>query len=157
MKKNFIFPFNLIQLIVAVTLSIFLNLNAFTQNANQQKTRILFVLDGSQSMFAKWENGQKMQIATRLLGEMVDSLKSVKNVELALRAFGHQYRVLPGERSCKDTKLEVPFSSGNHNQIISKLRDITPKGTTLIAYSLEQAANDFPTCGDCKKYNCTHH
>lgn len=150
MKKHFIFPFSFAQFIIVSILTILLNLNAFTQNNSQQKTRILFVLDGSQSMFARWENGQKMQVATRLLGEMVDSLKNVKNVELALRAFGHQYRVLPGERSCKDTKLEVPFSSGNHDQIISKLRDITPKGTTLIAYSLEQAANDFPNCSDCK-------
>ncbi len=115
-----------------------------------KKTRILFVLDGSQSMYARWENGQKMQVATRLLGEMVDSLKSIENVEVALRAFGHTYRVVQGDRSCTDTKLEVPFGQKNHDKIISRLRDIRPMGTTLIAYSLEQAANDFPTCSDCR-------
>lgn len=109
-----------------------------------QKTRILFVLDGSQSMYARWENGQKMQIATRLLRELVDSLKSAENVELALRAYGHQNNVSSDGRNCKDTKLEVPFAPKNHNKIITKLQSIRPRGTTLIAYSLEQAANDFP-------------
>lgn len=115
-----------------------------------QKTRILFVLDGSQSMYARWENGQKMQVATRLLKKLVDSLKSAENVELALRAYGHQSSVTPSGRNCKDTKLEVPFSANNHQDIKDRLQTIRPKGTTLIAYSLEQAANDFPTCSNCR-------
>jgi Ca-activated chloride channel family protein len=115
-----------------------------------QKTRILFVLDGSQSMYARWENGQKMQIATRLLRELVDSLSDVKNIELALRAYGHQSSVTANGRDCKDTKLEVPFSPKNHKQITERLQTIRPKGTTLIAYSLEQAANDFPECANCR-------
>ncbi len=115
-----------------------------------QTTRILFVLDGSQSMYARWENGQKMQIATRLLRNLVDSLKGVDNVELALRAYGHQNSVTPGDRNCKDTKLEVGFSKSNHEAIKDKLRSIRPRGTTLIAYSLEQAAYDFPDCSDCR-------
>ena len=115
-----------------------------------QKTRILFVLDGSQSMYARWENGQKMQVATRLLRNLVDSLENVDEVELALRAYGHQNIVSSDGRNCKDTKLEVPFAKGNHAKIKSKLRSIRPKGTTLIAYSLEQAANDFPSCTNCR-------
>ncbi|MEQ8624147.1 MAG: VWA domain-containing protein [Vicingaceae bacterium] len=115
-----------------------------------QKTRILFVLDGSQSMYARWENGQKMQIATRLLRELVDSLQGTKEVELALRAYGHQYSVTPGNRNCKDTKLEVAFAKNNHEKIKTKLQSIRPRGTTLIAYSLEQAANDFPPCKNCR-------
>jgi Ca-activated chloride channel family protein len=115
-----------------------------------QKTRILFVLDGSQSMYARWENGQKMQIATRLLRELVDSLKGVDNVELALRAYGHQNNVTADGRNCKDTKLEVPFSPTNHKKITDRLQTIRPRGTTLIAYSLEQAANDFPDCSNCR-------
>lgn len=115
-----------------------------------QKTRILFVLDGSQSMYARWENGQKMQIATRLLRKLVDSLESAKNVELALRAYGHQSSVTPSGRNCKDTKLEVPFGAKNHSMIKERLQTIRPKGTTLIAYSLEQAAYDFPSCSNCR-------
>ncbi|MFT6165854.1 MAG: Ca-activated chloride channel family protein [Vicingaceae bacterium] len=109
-----------------------------------QKTRILFVFDASQSMYGRWDNGQKIQIATRLLREIVDSLKSAENVEVALRVYGHQNNVTSDGRNCKDTKLEVPFSAKNHDKIIERLGSIRPKGTTLIAYSLEQAAYDFP-------------
>lgn len=148
MKNSFINYLK--KLIVAFLLGVplLVSFNATAQSA--KKTRILFVLDGSQSMYARWENGQKMQVATRLLGEMVDSLKQADNVEVALRAFGHTYRVVQGDRSCTDTKLEVPFGKNNHDKIISKLREIRPMGTTLIAYSLEQAAYDFPTCTDCR-------
>lgn len=126
---------------------LFIFLFSFTfakAQSTPQKTRILFVLDASQSMYAKWENGQKMQIATKLLRELVDSLKDTKKVEVALRVYGHQNSVNSDGRNCKDTKLEVPFSPTNHDKIISRLREIRPRGTTLIAYSLEQAANDFP-------------
>jgi Ca-activated chloride channel family protein len=109
-----------------------------------QKTRILFVFDASQSMYGRWDNGQKIQIATRLLREIIDSLKSAENVEVALRVYGHQNNVTSDGRNCKDTKLEVPFSAKNHNKIIERLGSIRPRGTTLIAYSLEQAAYDFP-------------
>lgn len=122
---------------------------ALAQN-QAQKTRILFVLDGSQSMYARWEKGSKMKVATRLLRNLVDSLSEVDNIELALRAYGHQYSVTNDGRNCKDTKLEVPFSPTNHEKIKDRLASIRPKGTTLIAYSLEQAANDFTACSNCR-------
>jgi Ca-activated chloride channel family protein len=114
------------------------------------KTRILFVLDGSQSMLGRWESEKKMDVAKRLLSKTVDSLKNVKNLELGLRVYGHQDYVGQGSKNCKDTKLEVPFTANNHNQIKSKLNEITPKGTTPIAYTLEQAANDFNDCKTCR-------
>lgn len=129
---------------IALFFSFFLSFAFVEAQTKPQTTRILFVLDGSQSMYARWENGQKMQIATRLLRELVDSLRDIDNIEVALRAYGHQHNVYSGGQNCKDTKLEVPFSPSNHDKIIDRLRTIRPMGTTLIAYSLEQAANDFP-------------
>jgi Ca-activated chloride channel family protein len=38
----------------------------------------------------------------------------------------------------------VGFGKENHRSIIQKLNQIDPKGTTPIAYSLNEAANDFP-------------
>ena len=121
-----------------------------TATAQTYQTNILFVFDGSQSMYGRWDNGTKITIATRLLNELVDSLKNKENLQLALRAYGHQDPVFSGSRNCKDTKLEVPFAKGNHDKIKEKLSSIRPKGTTLIAYSLEQAAADFPPCKNCR-------
>lgn len=120
--------------------------DCYTQNNTPQKTRILFVLDCSQSMYGLWGNEQKMIVAKRLLTKAVDSLRNVENLELALRLYGHQSPLAAGQRDCKDTKLEVAFAAKNHNQIIEKIKSIIPKGTTPIAYSLEKSANDFPPC-----------
>lgn len=109
---------------------------------NEEKTRILFIFDASQSMNGYWEESKKINIARKFLIRMVDSLESQKNVEMALRVYGHQSVVPP--QDCSDTRLEVPFRTGNAGEIRQTLRYITPKGTTPIAHSLELAANDFP-------------
>jgi Ca-activated chloride channel family protein len=102
----------------------------------------LFLLDASGSMFARMERDTRINIAKRLLSNIVDSLQGAKNVELALRVYGHTSP--PAKRDCKDTRLEVPFRLNNHADIKKRIQSISPKGTTLIAYSLQQAAYDFP-------------
>lgn len=121
-----------------------------TQAQIKQKTRILFLLDASQSMLGNWDNKQKMKVASSLMSNLMDSLKPIDNLEVALRVYGHQYSVAAGNRSCEDTKLEVPFTSNNYEKIKTVLGEIYPQGTTPIAYSLEQTKNDFPTCGNCR-------
>ena len=106
------------------------------------KTRILFLLDGSGSMLASWESTNRISIAKELLASLVDSLRVNQDLQLALRVYGHRYS--RQAQNCRDSHLEIPFSPGNHAQIIQRLTTIEPKGTTPIAYSLEQAANDFP-------------
>ncbi len=107
-----------------------------------EKTRILFLLDGSGSMLARWENTLRINVAKKFLADFVDSLRVNNNLELALRVYGHQFD--RRYQKCNDTRLEVPFSKDNHEKIVQSLRLIEPKGTTPIAYSLSQAANDFP-------------
>lgn len=115
------------------------------------KTRILFIFDASQSMFGIWQSGRKIDVAKRLLSELLDSLGRVNNIELGLRVYGHQTQLLSHqERDCKDSKLEVPFAPKNSSKIKNRISTITPNGTTPIAYSLEQAAGDFPDCSNCR-------
>jgi len=114
-------------------------------------TRILFVFDGSQSMYGRWETGAKIDVAQRLMGQMLDSLQDIQdagNFQLALRVYGHQKSVPP--QDCSDTRLEVPFGKGNIYKIKRVLKSITPRGTTPIAGSLMKAANDFTPCEDCR-------
>lgn len=109
-------------------------------------TRIEFVFDASFSMFGQWQNGMKMDMAKKMLNDFLDSIAKVNNpdLELAFRCYGHQVPLRP-ERSCTDTKLEVPFGKNNAAAIKAKLKPILPKGTTPIAYTLEQCGGDFPT------------
>jgi len=113
-----------------------------------QTTRILFIFDASQSMLGRWQSDTKFNIAKRIISEMLDSIANLKNTEFALRVYGHQFQYPP--QVCNDTKLEVPFAAGNTAKIKSRLRTITPRGTTPLAYSLEQSAKDFPPCFNCR-------
>jgi Ca-activated chloride channel homolog len=110
-------------------------------SSSPTKTRILFLLDGSGSMNADWNNEVRIVAAKNILGHLIDSLKVYPQLELALRVYGHQSH--KDLNNCKDTKLEVAFKASNHQSIKDKLETISPKGVTPLAYSLEQAANDF--------------
>ncbi len=117
----------------------------FFKNAEPQpytKTRILFVLDGSYSMYGNLDKNSKISVAKQLLSRMVDSLSQEKHVEIGLRAYGHQSNKY--KQDCKDTRLEVGFRPKNEEAIVEAIKDIEPKGTTPIAYSLKEAAQDFP-------------
>lgn len=120
----------------------------FSQEQKKPLTRILLILDASNSMTGIWDNKVKMNTARAVLGSMVDSLSKIENVQLALRVYGHQSPIPP--QDCKDTKLEVPFKDNNAAQIRMVLNFIKPKGTTPIANSLEACADDFPECDNCR-------
>ncbi len=111
-------------------------------------TRILFVFDASQSMYGRWQSDIKINIAQKLLSNLLDSLYKVDNLQLALRVYGHQKNFPP--QDCDDTKLEVPFAPGNIKKIKHVLKSLVPKGTTPIAASLEKASSDFTPCDNCR-------
>lgn len=129
--------------VVITCLALFMAFSGVAQTTNETKTRILFLLDASNSMYSEMGNDTRMNVAKKLLSRMVDSLAKIENLEIALRVYGHQQT--KDDYDCEDTKLEVGFSENNHENIKHSIRGIRPKGTTLIAYSLQQAAYDFPT------------
>ena len=110
----------------------------------QQKTRILFIFDASNSMNGKWEGRSKIERAREILCASIDDLMGVENLEIALRVYGHQSPVTATYQDCNDTKLEVPFGPNNHAEIKHFINHVQPKGTTPIANSLEAAYDDFP-------------
>lgn len=119
------------------------------KNKNTIETHVLFIFDASLSMSDKWQSEPKINIAKRVLTEIVDSLQHIPNLQMALRAFGADYALYP-KRNCEDTRLLVPFRNNNVADIAEKIKGIIPRGTTPIAYSLGQSANDFPNCQNCR-------
>jgi Ca-activated chloride channel family protein len=110
----------------------------------QTTTRILFILDASNSMNLDWNNQTRMAAAKEVLSKSVESLRGVPNLELALRVYGHQSNVTNTYQDCQDTKLEVAFGPSNIDPIKTKIKGLQAKGATPIARSLEAAAADFP-------------
>lgn len=127
--------------------------NSVGQNPEKEKeivktTRILFVLDGSKSMSGKWKGESKYTIARTILSDILDSLSTVDNVEIALRMFGHTKHYPP--QNCNDTRLEVPFRKNNIDEIKARLKQLSPKGTSPIATSLLKSKDDFTPCTNCR-------
>lgn len=114
-------------------------------------TRILFIFDDSFSMYGGWGSGTKIDISKKLMGEFLDSLKNTPKLQVALRCYGHQTPFRPN-RNCQDSKLEVPFDAAltNCKKIKDRINKLQPMGTTPIAYSLGESANDFPPCDNCR-------
>tara|TARA_B100000795_G_C22768212_1_gene426673 strand:+ start:65 stop:1393 length:1329 start_codon:yes stop_codon:yes gene_type:complete len=118
---------------------------ATAQKKEKPIDRILFIFDASQSMLSRWQSGRKIDIAKKLLSNMVDSLKDIENLEIGLRVYGHQKNYPP--QDCDDTKLEINFVPAKlaAKRIPAKLNMIRARGTTPIANSLEKGARDFPS------------
>lgn len=117
----------------------------FQAKSQEKLTRILFVLDASNSMNADWGSGQtRIEAAKEILIKCVDSLVGTANLEIALRVYGHQSPITATFQDCNDTKLEVPFAKDNYRNVRNKIKTIVAKGTTPIARSLEASAGDFP-------------
>lgn len=123
----------------------------YNSSSAQPTNRILFIFDDSYSMYAPWNSNIKIEVAKKIMGEFLDSLKTIPNLELALRCYGHTTFIKP-ERNCKDTKLEIPFASASSNalKIKQRIQKLEPLGTTPIAYSLGESAADFTPCSNCR-------
>ena len=124
--------------------------NLLSAQVADQKTRILFIFDASQSMFGHFGGASKIDVAQKLFSEALDSLGLLENIELALRVYGNRFSINNAAQNCDDTHLEIPFGPDNVEGIKHVVKSLVPKGTTPIARSLELSEHDFPPCTDCR-------
>lgn len=112
----------------------------YAQTEVLKPARILFLLDGSSSMLDTWNAPEnRFNTASRLIAAIVDSIHAVnKDVAFAVRVFGNQYPAQ--EKNCFDSRLEVPFGISNEAQIRARLKYLTPRGFSPIAWSLKETA-----------------
>jgi hypothetical protein len=129
---------------VVLLFGLFTAVNAQDPAPRPPLTRMLFVMDASNSMNAFWGNQPKINTARELLLKSLQELEGQPDLELALRLYGHQTPIQPGKQDCDDTRLEVPFSANSIPAMRNTLKNVRCLGTTPIARSLEKAADDFP-------------
>ena len=127
--------------ILIISIGLLFPYQTFAQK-DKPVTRVLFIFDASQSMYAQWDGNSRMEIAKELLSNMLDSLDNKENLQVGLRCYGHQKPSPP--QDCRDTRLEVPFGNNTIPAIKNRLKTLRPKGTTPIAKALESGALDFP-------------
>ena len=100
-----------IKILLLTTLLFVGSFDSIAQKKQEPIDRILFIFDASQSMLGRWQSGRKIDIARKLLYNMLDSLKTMENLEIGLRVYGHQKGYPP--QDCDDTRLEVDFGESN--------------------------------------------
>jgi Ca-activated chloride channel family protein len=115
------------------------------QKYQESITRVLFILDGSESMADRWQSDSKFNIAVNILSALLDSLQTDSNLEIGLRLYGQN--PIPGQE-CEDSRVVIPFGHGQTGAIKKLLKSLYPKGTTPIAYSLYQTIEDFKSTGN---------
>ena len=92
---------------------------------------IIFIYDASGSMWGQMEDKTKMEIASNVLSNTIDSLP--ENQQIGLVAYGHRQK-----GDCKDVEFLVNVGENNKAQINQSLKNIKPLGKTPLAYSAMQ-------------------
>jgi hypothetical protein len=116
---------------------------AVAQTCNTAGRTITLILDASGSMNAKLPNGEtRIAVAQRAIKGVASFIPA--QAQISLRMYGAQSPA--SRKNCEDTHLAVPFgaASASSGAITAAVDGVKAQGYTPIAYSLEQAANDFP-------------
>ncbi len=103
----------------------------FQMSAQDTLSPIIFIYDASGSMWGQIEGQTKMQIASSVLSNAVDSLSKDQNVGLV--AYGHRKK-----GDCKDVEFLVEMDNGDKSRITTSLEKIKPLGKTPLAYSAKR-------------------
>lgn len=95
-------------------------------------THLLILLDVSTSMGEAFEDSTKLEVAKRVLTELVDTFPS--GIDIGLRTFG----------GCdEDSVLLLPIGPLDRTVMKARIQQIQLGGATAIQYALEQAKLDF--------------
>ena len=111
------------------------------QAQQPDKTRLLLIMDCSNSMWDHWQSNAKIKVTQQVLLSFLDSVSRQHDVDVALRVFGHLNKEQFG------TRLEVPFGSDNIYRLQSKIKTLVPQGGCTAAAALTDALSDFPATG----------
>jgi len=127
----------------ALWLGAILPIAASAQTCNTSDRSVALILDASGSMGAKLATGETRMMAAQKAIKGAAAVVDPK-AQVALRVYGA--KPVAREKSCQDSHLAVPFGSAQQQvaAIDKAVDEVKPQGWTPLAYSLEQAGNDFP-------------
>ena|GEM_PF-4474623 len=110
-------------------------------HAVMARTNTIFILDGSNSMWGRVDGVPKIDLAQRLLGDLLGNVPG--DMRVGLVSYGHKRKA-----DCNDITLLSPIGTGDPASWKRQLRSVVPKGKTPIAKSLEMAAKQFTDPND---------
>lgn len=106
----------------------------------QASDPVVFVLDGSNSMWGQMDGEPKISIARSAFSELLDELSETKPVGLV--SYGHRRA-----GDCADIEVMSPVATGNRDALKKSVSSVTPRGKTPITTALQKAADSLPGGG----------
>ncbi len=107
-------------------------------------TYVEMILDASGSMYAQLSTGgTRIAAAKEVLTTFIAQIPENPDLNVGLRIYGATAKAGTKE-ACVDSKLVLPLKGIARKELADTVTKTQPKGSTPIAYSLEQAALDFP-------------
>ena len=103
--------------------------------ASAESERTILVLDGSGSMWGQIENENKIVIARKVMGDLLDTLPD--DLELGLTVYGHRRK-----GDCTDIESIVAPAAGTREAIRKAVNAINPKGKTPLSAAVLAAAEE---------------
>lgn len=101
---------------------------AISQQADQTN-EVMFVLDGSNSMWGQIDGTAKISIAKDVMTDLITNLDP--NVNMGLMAYGHRRK-----NDCQDIQVLATPGPVDRQRMIEHVQNITPRGKTPISKAL---------------------
>lgn len=111
--------------------TVFLVFTASTASAEQ--SRLLFILDGSGSMWGQVEGTTKIELAKDMMTNLVEELP--RDLYTGLEVYGHR-----NKGDCNDIEMLSPMETSNQQVLIERINSINPKGKTPITNAFQLAS-----------------
>ena len=96
---------------------------------------VMFILDGSGSMWGSTGGAPKIDAAKEVMAKVVPALP--EGVKVGLTVYGHRRK-----GDCSDVEVMVPSGSTDRAGLLAKVKAISPKGMTPIAASVKMVAEE---------------
>ena len=109
--------------------------------AKTQEGNIMFILDASGSMWGQVEGKAKIVIAKEVLTGLIEELPD--GLKVGLVAYGHRRK-----GDCNDVEELVPLGVLDKQNLIKKIKALSPRGKTPITLSVKKTAEKLKTLED---------
>ena len=99
-----------------------------------ENSRILYILDGSGSMWGRVDGKIKIQAAKEVMTTLIEETPA--GIDCGIMVYGHRTK-----GDCSDIEMIVPMGTLQKEAAIQKIKGITPKGKTPISDSISSAVD----------------
>lgn len=102
---------------------------------------LLFILDGSGSMWGRVDGEPKITVARQVMGQLIGELPD--NSQVGLMAYGHSRK-----GDCGDIETLTPLGPLQRERLIRQVQNINPRGKTPITAAVKRAVTQLRSLED---------